>query len=53
MKIHFEDKSDTYVFLEFCRLIAYVLEENENFKNKKEKKPRENCTKMFISYNQE
>jgi hypothetical protein len=29
MKIYFEDREDAYSFLKLCRLIAYVLEENE------------------------
>ena len=33
MKICFEDESTTKTFLEFCRIVAYVLEENEKLKN--------------------
>jgi hypothetical protein len=35
MKIYFEDEKDAKAFLKLCKLIAYVIEENEKFKNKK------------------
>jgi hypothetical protein len=31
MKVHFEDEDDAKAFLEFCRLIAKVMEENEKW----------------------
>jgi hypothetical protein len=33
MRILFEDESETKTFLELCRLIGKVLEENEKFKS--------------------
>jgi hypothetical protein len=33
MKIYFEDRKDAYAFLKLCKLVAYVLEENEKFKS--------------------
>ena len=31
MKIIFEDEHDSEIFLDMCRIIAYVLEETEKF----------------------
>ena len=33
MKIIFENEHDDVLFLNICRIIAYVLEENEKIKN--------------------
>jgi hypothetical protein len=33
MRVYFEDRKDAYAFLRLCRMIAFVLEENEKFKN--------------------
>lgn len=33
MRVYFEDKNDAYAFLKLCKLVAYVMEENEKFKS--------------------
>jgi hypothetical protein len=35
MRICFEDEKDTYAFLNLCKIIAKVIEENEKFKSQK------------------
>jgi hypothetical protein len=32
MKVYFEDEADAEAFLKLCKLVAYVMEENEKFK---------------------
>jgi len=32
MIVYFEDRKDAKDFLKLCKLVAYVLEENEKFK---------------------
>jgi hypothetical protein len=32
MIVYFEDKNDGETFLRVCKLIAYILDENEKFK---------------------
>lgn len=32
MRVYFSDKEDAYAFLKLCKLIAYVMDENEKFR---------------------